>query len=119
MNHSFAAQVFVALLSGTCLLVLAVAAFLGRSCKLSAYGYGSRKPPGISLQTLSYGFAPDLDFEFSDAYEHATRGAGNKHMQHDFNMHVCERFRRTCFTVSKELAERKRSVQKSVESTSM
>ena len=91
--------VFVALLSGTCLLVLAVAAFLGRSCKLSAYGYGSRKPPGISLQTLSYGFAPDLDFEFSDAYEHAMRGAGNKHIQHDFNMHVFERFRRTFFTV--------------------
>ena len=77
--------------------MLAVAAFLGRSCKLSAYGYGSRKPPGISLQTLSYGFAPDLDFEFSDAYEHATRGAGNKHMQPDFDARVIERFRRELF----------------------
>ena len=36
--------------------------------------YLSREqPPGISLQTLSYGFAPDLDFEFGEAYEHAMR----------------------------------------------
>ena len=73
--------VFLALLSGTCLFVVALAYVLGRSCRLSAYGYGSRKPPGISLQTLSYGFAPDLDFEFSDAYEHAmqARHLANRH----------------------------------------
>lgn len=33
----------------------------------------SKRPNGISLQMLSYGFAPDLDFEFSDAYERAMR----------------------------------------------
>ncbi|KAH8070043.1 protein kinase [Aureococcus anophagefferens] len=77
-----------ALLSGTCLLVLAVAAFLGRSCKLSAYGYGSRKPPGISLQTLSYGFAPDLDFEFSDAYERDGAAPSRKRARHLANRHA-------------------------------
>lgn len=33
----------------------------------------TKKKNGISLQMLSYGFAPDLDFEFSDAYERAMR----------------------------------------------
>ena len=55
-------------------LAVAVAgvALIARRCRgPSAPPFFSRKKAGISLQTLSYGFAPDLDFEFGEAYEHA------------------------------------------------
>ena len=55
---------------------------------------------------------------FSEPDRIVEAGAGHKNRQHDFNMHVFARVRRTPFTVSTALAERKGSVQKSVESTS-
>ncbi|KAJ8605238.1 hypothetical protein CTAYLR_000500 [Chrysophaeum taylorii] len=67
-------SIATAILSAGCAGVLLLCWSRRRRLSLLAGDARPRKKSnGISLQMLSYGFAPDLDFEFSDAYERAMR----------------------------------------------